>query len=181
MCSAYGLEVLDAMAGLGVSAVILQLGFRTLKGSTLQFFDYQGGDLKEIRNLARGKTDKGAAVNVFATRHGLQVVLHGTLLMKKEATCEDVVKLESMILEKVTTKHPNVLFDVFFKVRPYNTNMTTISSCDDEKQMLPSQGIPTNNVSDVSDLIVGLGCAIAEVAQFEEDDEDDHHHNCGCC
>ena len=29
-----------------------------------------------------------------------------------------------------------------------------------------SDGVPKNNVSDVSDLIVGLGCAIAEVAQF---------------
>jgi divalent metal cation (Fe/Co/Zn/Cd) transporter len=116
--SAYGLELLDALAGLGVSAVILQLGGRTLKGSILQFFDYQGGDLKDIRNCSRGDSDKGTAVNVFATRHGLQVVLHGTLMMRKDATCVDVAYLESMILEKVKKAHPNVLFDVFFKVRP---------------------------------------------------------------
>lgn len=170
--SAYGLEILDAVAGLGVAAVILQLGFRTLKGSTLQFFDYQGGDLKDIRNLARGTSNKGAAVNVFATRHGLQVVLHGTLLMKKEATCEDVAFLESLILEKVTTKYPNVLFDVFFKVRPYNTQKIVVMTHEEhelksnQKKKSSESIINDDDHDDVSDLVADLDAAIGEVAQF---------------
>jgi len=116
--TAYGFPMMDNLAGLGVSIVIMQVATRTLRNSVLQFFDYQSGDLQEIRHLARGATSQGTAVNVFATRHGMQYVLHGTLLMKTDATCRDVAELEHVIQQKVRNVRPHDLFDVFFKVRP---------------------------------------------------------------
>lgn len=138
---------LDVLGGLGVAAVVARIGLSTLRGSALTFFDYQSHDLTEIGRKARSvgalhededeeagamqcngqkrkKKVLGVLVNAFVTRHGLSYVLHGTLMMRHDASVDDVSRLELRVLQEIRLPNSQV-YDVFFKVRPVEVSSAT--------------------------------------------------------
>jgi divalent metal cation (Fe/Co/Zn/Cd) transporter len=120
-----GLPAVDALAALGVSWVIGRMGWRLLQGSVLEFFDYQSGELDDLRQAIRAGADRVrreqpaarcCAVNGFATRHGHQFALYGTIIAARDAPCQAVGELEAAIRGHVNTTFTVSLLDSFFTV-----------------------------------------------------------------
>lgn len=84
-----GLPMLDSVAGLIVSLSISKIGWDLLRGSALEFFDYQFSS--DMCNLHSSVADVVArlsppVVNIFATRHGHEHILHCTIVVSPTTT-----------------------------------------------------------------------------------------------
>ncbi|CAD2217615.1 Cation efflux family, putative [Angomonas deanei] len=107
-----GLAGVDGLAGIVVSLSICQIGYNLLKGSIMEFFDYQNsedisqlrqrlqmfsptvdnagnqpvGDLTSVSVENKIEVHKVVPINVFLMRHGGNYVLHLTLIVNEAHT-----------------------------------------------------------------------------------------------
>lgn len=94
---------LDGVAGFIVAGSVTQIGWKLLKGSVLEFFDYQHSqDVTRLRgavhpvlfqehHLPKAQWSNDLTLfNVFASRHGSRYMLHATVVAKSDAKAESV-------------------------------------------------------------------------------------------
>ncbi|EPY29803.1 cation transporter [Angomonas deanei] len=119
-----GLAGVDGLAGIVVSLSICQIGYNLLKGSIMEFFDYQNsedisqlrqrlqmfsptvdnagnqpvGDLTSVSVENKIEVHKVVPINVFLMRHGGNYVLHLTLIVNEAHTALQI----SRSIEKIT-------------------------------------------------------------------------------
>ncbi|KAH9589370.1 Cation efflux protein [Trypanosoma melophagium] len=88
-----GMPGIDGIAGLCVSYSICQIGYSVLRGSVLEFFDFQSAEeVAEVRKELR-QSHNSHHVNVFLIRHGHSYALHATLLVKAETQAVTIAKM----------------------------------------------------------------------------------------
>lgn len=86
-----GLPAIDGLAGLCVSGGICRVGYSLLRGSVLEFFDFQNA--KEVADVKRElqQHPEYRPINVFLIRHGQSYALHVTLLVEAHTPAPIVV------------------------------------------------------------------------------------------